>query len=117
MPDYMLLLRHRAGKFSALAPDEVQGIVSKYKAWRDDLARRDLLRGGDKLTDDGGRHLRVQGSGVAVTDGPYSETNEVLGGYFVIQAADYDEAVAIARTCPHLSAADQWIEVRQVDAR
>jgi hypothetical protein len=50
-----------------------------------------------------------------VTDGPYSEAAEVLGGYFAIEAASYDEAVEIARTCPHLTGG-QWIEVRQVDS-
>jgi hypothetical protein len=73
------------------------------------------MRGGEKLTGDGGRRLRLQGGKVSVTDGPYSEAAEVLGGYFAIEAADYDEAVAIARTCPHLTG-DQWIEVRQIDA-
>jgi hypothetical protein len=37
-----------------------------------------------------------------VTDGPFAESKEVLGGYFTINAASYDEAVTIARTCPHI---------------
>jgi hypothetical protein len=48
-----------------------------------------------------------------VTDGPFSETQEILGGFFMIEAADYAEAVEIARTCPHLKG-DRWIEVRRV---
>jgi hypothetical protein len=47
-----------------------------------------------------------------VTDGPYTETKEVIGGYFVIEAADLDEAVRIAEGCP--AAAYGGVEVRQV---
>ena len=81
----------------------------------DELVRQNKMRGGEKLTNDGGRRLRIQSGKVSVTDGPYSEAAEVLGGYFAIEAADYDEAVALAHTCPHLTG-DQWIEVRQIDA-
>jgi hypothetical protein len=58
--------------------------------------------------------LRTHDGKVSVTDGPYSESQEILGGFFMIEAADYDEAVEIARTCPHLGKGKR-IEVRQVD--
>ena len=51
---------------------------------------------------------------VRVTDGPYAEVKEVVGGYFLIRASSYDVAVEIARTCPHLRYGGR-IEVRQVD--
>jgi hypothetical protein len=114
MPNFMLLLRQPPSKFNKLAPEEIQRITAKYIAWREDLVRRGRMCGGEKLGNEGGRHLRLQNDKVTVTDGPYSETNEVLGGYFTIAAADYAEAVDVARTCPHLTGT-QWIEVRQVD--
>ena len=115
MPSYMLLLHQSPSKFQDLAPEDIQQIITRYTAWRSELVRQNKLRSGEKLTNDGGRRLRIQGDQVSITDGPYSEAAEVLGGYFTIEAANYDEAVAIARTCPHL-AGTQWIEVRQVDA-
>jgi len=114
MPGFMLLLHQSPSKFQNLSPQDIQQIIAKYKAWRDELVRANKMRGGDKLTNDGGRRLRIQGNQVSITDGPYSEAAEVLGGYFAIEAKDYDEAVAIARTCPHLTGS-QWIEVRQID--
>jgi len=114
MPSYMLLLHQSPAKFEDLAPEDIQRIIARYTAWRTELVGQNKLRGGEKLTNDGGRRLRIQGDRVSVTDGPYSEAAEVLGGYFTIEAANYDEAVAIARTCPHL-ADTQWIEIRQVD--
>jgi hypothetical protein len=114
MSRFLLLLYQSPTKFGDLSPEDVQKIVAKYMAWREDLVQRNKLRGGEKLTDDGGRHLRVQRGNVSVTDGPYSEAHEVLGGFFVIEAADYREAVEIARTCPHLTEG-QRVEVREVE--
>jgi hypothetical protein len=115
MPSFMLLLHQSPSKFQNLSPQDIQQIIAKYKAWREELVKANKMRGGEKLANDGGRRLRIQGNQVSVTDGPYSEAAEVLGGYFTVDAKDYDEAVAIARTCPHLTGS-QWIEVRQVDA-
>jgi hypothetical protein len=58
------------------------------------------------------RTVRRRGDRAMVTDGPYTETKEVIGGYFVIEAADLDEAVRIAEGCP--AAAYGGVEVRQV---
>jgi hypothetical protein len=114
MPNFMLLLHQTPGRYNNLSPDEIQNIIAKYVAWREGLAARNKLRGGGKLTDDGGRQLRTQGGKHTVTDGPYSEAQEVLGGFFMIDATNYDEALSIAETCPHLDGR-QWIEIRQVD--
>jgi hypothetical protein len=114
MPNFMLLLHQSPSKFQDLSPQDMQKIIAKYTAWREELVRQNRMRGGEKLTNDGGRRLRIQGDKISITDGPYSEAAEVLGGFFTIEAKDYDEAVAIARTCPHLTGT-QWIEVRQVD--
>ena len=46
-------------------------------------------------------------------DGPFPETKEIIGGYFVIEAVDYDEAVELAKSCPHIDFGR--IEIRQVD--
>jgi hypothetical protein len=115
MSNFLLLLHQTPTSFRKLSPEEIQKILGSYIAWRDGLVKRNKMRGGEKLTDDGGRHLRMQSGKVSVTDGPYSESQEVLGGFFMIEAANYDEAVAIAQTCPHL-VDGKWIEIRQVDA-
>src|SRR6185369_7158828 len=114
MPNFMLLLHQSPSKFQDLSPQDMQKIIAKYTAWREELVRQNRMRGGEKLTNDGGRRLRIQGDKISITDGLYSEAAEVVGVFFTIEAKDYDEAVAIARTCPHLTGT-QWIEVRQVD--
>ena len=114
MPKYMLLLHERTGEGGDLSPEEIQGVIQKYRDWSQRMGEAGKLVGGDKLTDDDGKVLRPDGGGVAVTDGPYAETKEVIGGYFQIEAGDYAEAVEISKTCPHL-AFGGGIEIRQVD--
>ena len=55
----------------------------------------------------------TEGENIIVTDGPYSETKELVGGYYVIEAADYAEAIEIAKTSPHLRFGGR-IEVREI---
>ncbi len=66
----------------------------------------------ERLAEDVGRVMRSTGGQPRVTDGPYSETKEVLGGYYLIEAADYDEAVRRAMDHPHLD--HGTIEVRKI---
>jgi hypothetical protein len=114
MNQYVLLLHERPADSADVSPAEMQEIVQRYKTWSMDLAQRGLIAGGEKLVDDGGRVLRLRGGEVVASDGPYAEAHDVIGGYFVIQAADDAQAEAIARTCPHLRGT-QWIEIRRVD--
>ena len=118
MPQFMLLLHEDPADARALSPEEMQRIIERYGAWSRELAAQGRLAGGEKLADDGGRHVRpngaARGGGAAVvTDGPYVEGKEVVAGYFTVEAPDYDGAVAIASGCPHL--AHGWIEVRRID--
>jgi hypothetical protein len=114
MPEYILLLNQPESKFDNLSPEEIQALIAKYSAWRDALIKRKLLCGGNKLVHKTHRTLRTQNGKILVTEGPFSESQEILGGYFIIEAPNYDEAVAIARTCPHL-VDGQSIELRQID--
>jgi hypothetical protein len=83
-------------------------------AWGNRLREHGLLAGSDKLAGDPGRVIRRQGGEVRVTDGPYSESKEVLGGYFTIHADSYAQAIERARDCPHLEFGGT-IEVREVE--
>jgi hypothetical protein len=68
---------------------------------------------GEKLAEEGGKIVASQKGKLSIVDGPYSETKEVVGGYFLIQAEDYEEAIKFASDCPGL--AFGRIAVRQVD--
>ena len=113
MPKYMLLLHDDPSVFASVGPEEMQKIIEKYMAWGARLRTAGVFVAGDKLTDEPGRVMRGRSGQVRVTDGPYSEAKEVLGGYYMIQAASYDEALNVARDCPQLEYGGT-IEVRQV---
>lgn len=107
-----LLVLHEAPELLAGASDEeVAAVVARYRAWAEDLGRRGRLEAGEKLADAEGRWLRFDGAAPRVE--PRDERGG-LGGYFVIRAANYDEATAIARTCPHLGPGG-WIELRRIE--
>lgn len=111
---FLFLLHETPGSFAELSPEEIQGVIEKYQRWTEKLAQQGRLISGEKLTDEGGKVVRSSGSGVEVTDGPYSEVKEVVGGFYLITAADYTEAVDVVRDCPHLEFGGR-VEVRQID--
>jgi len=112
MAKYMLLLRDD-GKYRELNPEEVQSVIARYSAWRDSLQKSGKLVSSDKLRDREGRVLRRDQSKIVVMDGPYTETKEILGGYFAVEAANYDEAIELARDCPHFDFGS--MEIREIE--
>jgi hypothetical protein len=115
MPKYMLLLHDNPAAFANVSPNDMQKIVEKYIAWGRKLREAGIWRASDKLTDEPGRVMRRTDGRVRVTDGPFSESKEVLGGYYVIDVDSYDAAVECAQSCPQLDYGGT-IEVRQVDS-
>jgi hypothetical protein len=115
MISYLLLLHERPADAAHTTPAEMQEIVQRYKVWAGEMAQAGHLAGGEKLSDDGGRHLRLRGGELLASDGPYAEAQDVVGGYFVLTAESDAQAQALAATCPHLRGT-QWIEIRRIDA-
>ncbi|HJS75256.1 MAG TPA: YciI family protein [Vicinamibacteria bacterium] len=115
MAQFMLLLYNEPSEFAGLEPQEFQKVLSEYQAWGQKMASRGKLVSGHKLKDEGGRHLEARGKEVLVTDGPFAEAKEVLGGYYLVDAASYDEAVELAKTGPHLRYNGR-IEIREIEA-
>lgn len=97
-----------------ITPEMIQTIISKYNAWTTKLQNQGCLLDVNKLRDSDGRVLRGYGEGQVVTDGPYAETKEVIGGYWLITASSYQEAVDLARDCPTLEFGGT-IEVREIE--
>jgi hypothetical protein len=114
MPNYMMLLHEAPPDFSQFSAEDIQHVIDEYKNWRNRVAAQGKLVGGAKLRDEGGRHLSGSNGSLRVTDGPFAEAKEVIGGYFTIEAADYNEAVEICSDCPHLTYGGR-IELREVE--
>ena len=115
MSTYMLLLYNKETDLAGFGPEEMQGIIQKYKAWGDNLEAQGRLVGSEKLVDEEGRVLTRPNGKTRILDGPFSETKEIIGGYFAVQADSYDEAVGLCENCPHLDYGGM-IEIREVHA-
>jgi hypothetical protein len=111
MAQFLLLLYDDPSGWLKLSPEEQKKGIAKYVAWGDKASKAGYLVGSNKLTDDAGKIIR--GPKVLVTDGPYSETKEVLGGYYMIEARNYEEAVKRSKDHPHLEHGGT-IEVRKI---
>jgi len=102
MAQYMLLLNHEPDRYDGIPHDEMMNIIKDYVAWVEQQVAAGIYLGGEKLSLDAGKTLSSANGTVEVHDSPFAELPEVLGGYMVIEAEDYDAAVEIARQHPHL---------------
>ena len=93
-----------------LSPEVLQAQMGKWMAWIEKLNQNGQYESGEPLLP-GGKLL--SGTNKAVTDGPYTEGKEVVGGYFIVNAKDMDEAVAIANDYPDFEYGGS-VQVRQV---
>lgn len=91
-------------------------LVQAYQKYTDDLRRAGVLLGGEALyPSERGARVAVSNGKRVVTDGPFTEAKEVIGGYFVIQAASRDEALEWAARCPGARASSRgFVEVREI---
>jgi hypothetical protein len=108
---YMLLIYHEEQSWDTITEAERQQIYGEYRKLRADLeARGQFVTGSQLQPITTATTVRVRDGKELVTDGPFAETHEQLGGYFLIEARDLDEATSIAARIP--SARTGTIEVR-----
>lgn len=94
-----------------LSPEEIQKVMGQFMGWFERLREEGRLKAGQPLERKG---KIVSGKkGRAVSDGPFAESKEAVGGYFLLTVADLDEAVEIAQQCPILEYGST-VEVRPV---
>lgn len=98
---YLCLAYYNPEKFAAMAPADVQALVSQCPAKDLELkATGKLVVSASLGGPQGAFALRPRGGKPAVTDGPYAEAKEMVGGFFIIEAVDKDEAVRVASLHP-----------------
>jgi hypothetical protein len=106
---YMLIFRGNDWH-KRLSPEQMQNISDQWMAWFKSLIAEGKAVAGNPLEPKG---KVVSGRDGHIVDGPFAESKEAVGGYFLLTVADMDEAVAIARKCPGLPYGAK-IEVRPV---
>ncbi|MGH7540081.1 MAG: YciI family protein [Gemmatimonadota bacterium] len=111
------MLARDAGEWSEQAarssPEEIQAIIARYQAWSERVAEQGKLLAGEKLKDGDGRVLAGQRGSVRVTDGPHTASKEVIGGFWILRADSYEEAIEVAKDSPHLEFGS--LELREIE--
>jgi len=93
-----------------LSPQELENAFGQFKAWFDSLQAQGKIKAAAPLEHEG---KIVSGPNRTVVDGPFAESKETVGGYFLLDVASMDEALEIAKQCPSL-ALGASVEVRPV---
>ena len=108
--DYLLLFRGNEWQ-KRLSPEELENTLGRFMGWFEGLKEEGKMKGANPLYAEGKLVSGAQGR--IVVDGPFAESKEAIGGYFLISVADEDEAVAVAQKCPLLEHGSV-VEVRPV---
>ena len=110
---YLLLIYHNESEWERMSPTQQTIVHQEYRDLIQRLASTGKYLAGDELKPTTtATTVRVREGRQSITDGPFAETKEQLGGYFLVNANDLDEAIAIAAQIP--SARDGSIEIRPV---
>ena len=105
MQKYMLIMTGKAKDWKGLSPAENEAIMNKYFAFVDTLKTKHGFVAGSPLNQ-AGYSISAE-RGAVIVDGPFPETKEVFNGYMIYEAANFDQAIAIARECPALTHGDK----------
>ena len=113
---YMLLIYGEEGKWASLSPERVSEVMASYFAYTEELAKAGKFKAGDELQPvETAKTVSLETGKRQVIDGPFADTKEALGGYYLIEADSMDEALEWAAKCP--GAHFGRIEVRPIVAR
>ena len=110
---YALLICSEEKWMAGLRETEGAAMTANYFRWQDEMNERGLLQGGERLrpTTDA-TTVRVRDGETLTSDGPFAETKEQIGGFYLVDCKDLDEAIEVAAKIP--GAAHGSIEVRPI---
>ena len=108
---FLLLFRH-SQEGPDPTPAEMQQIFGRWMDWMKGMNAKGVFAGANRLQETG--KVLTEPRGTKVTDGPFAESKEIVGGYVLIAADNYAQAVEIARGCPGLDRGTK-VEVREVE--
>ena len=110
---YLLLIYSAENEWESMHPSEYDKIMKEYMDYSKSIAQSGHYRGGNELdTTRKAKTVRVRNGKSMVSDGPFAETKEQLGGYYLVEAKDVQEALSLAARIP--SSRYGCIEVRPI---
>jgi hypothetical protein len=110
MNEFAMIFRNTFQPEVKFSPEEMQNIMQKWQAWMGGMAAKgQLASSGNRLGGDG----KTVKPAAVVTNGPYAEVKEIIGGFIIVKAATIDEAADLAKGCPILTVGGN-VEVRNI---
>jgi hypothetical protein len=110
MQDFMLLFRHVNLDPGQVSAEDFKAIQKKWDDWKGGIAAQGRMSSnGNRLSAEG----KVLKAGGVVTDGPFAEIREMLGGYIVVKADSFDDALTLAHGCPAIDVGGS-VEIRAI---
>ena len=111
MANFLFVYRSLPYTERDISPEQMQEVMAKWDAWiGEGFAKGWMIDPGDALNPDG----KIVNFKKVVSDGPFAEAKEIVGGYSIVKAESYNQALEYAKTCPALSDDSATIEVRQL---
>lgn len=110
MKEYLFLFRGGDARRAEASPEQMQEHMQKWGAWMQGLNEQGVFIGGLPL-DKGGKV--VEKAGKVITDGPFAEGKEIVGGYLMVKSDSLDGAVEISKGCP-IFEHEGTVEVREL---
>ena len=111
MKEYLLLFRGGNNADAHPSPEESQAYMQRWIAWMTELGKQGKFVGAQPLGKTG---KQVKGTKKVVSDGPFMEGKETVGGYLICKADSYEAAVEISKDCPILEFDNGIVEVREI---
>ena len=114
MKRYLLVYRYDAQALPKGSPEELQAMTKKWMDWIGGIAAQGKFVSGTGLPFDNARVVRNKDSKKLVTNGPFGEIKETIGGFIMVKADSVEEAVEFAKGCPVLQGEGNSVEVRKI---
>jgi hypothetical protein len=113
MDEYLLIMRHQDGKTVA-SPEQMQIWMKQTMDWIGSIAAQNKFISGTGLPFDDARVVLTKNSDKVVTNGPFGDVKETIGGFIMVKADSVEEAVEFAKGCPVLQGEGNSVEVRKI---
>ena len=110
MKEFMMIFVGQNYQQMGLSPEQMQVQMGKWFAWSEKMGKAGVVKEGHALTPD---IKRVSGPNKTITAGPFAESKEIVGGYYIVTANNFDEVVKIAEDYPDYEYGNT-VEIREV---
>ena len=113
MDEFILVFRHEDGQKIA-SPEQMEVCMKQTMDWIGSIAAQNKFISGTGLPFEDARVVTTKDSGKVVTNGPFGDVKETIGGFIMVKANSVEEAVEFARGCPVLQGEGNSVEIRKI---